>query len=267
MAGWWKTWLSRSAQEANATSGLVTLLGGGTAAFGAFTAVPVAAIGGGVVILGAAAWCAWKGYPPKLKNAFDLVGATISARDVDLIDPPISKAGFLGASRVGKTTLLSHIAVRPNPNVRTDHISVTVISSQTSPQKYLALFDGAGQKFTQQFKILDSADVLLIFVDHNDGDNDVAIDETRMAMHLSFVDQLRDHITSNGIKVSHVHFVLNKSDLWMKSGDVDKIQHWFNKLVDDWNKSGIAPSTRAAHSNNDPSSITTLINELFRHVG
>lgn len=215
---------------------------------------------------GAAVWCAWKGFPPRLSSAAERVGATLSLREVEALDPPVARIGFVGASRVGKTTLLAHMSVRSTTSNRTDRVAATILGSQTAPQKYCALVDGAGQEYTQQFAVIGFANVILIFVDHNVSSTDPNIDHVRLDQHRAFVDQMRSHITSHRLRISHVHFVLNKSDLWSSSADSARLRTWFDALVDDWSRLGLSTTTKADHSNLHPNEVTALTNELFRHV-
>jgi hypothetical protein len=267
MARRWGQWLPRIQSEANATSGLFGLAGAGIGIIGGVMAAPVAVAVGSAAVVGTLGWCVIKAIPPKLQRASDVVGTTMTAADVLAIDPPISRAGFVGTGRVGKSTLLSHIAVRAAPAAKTAHVSATVISSQSAPQRYLALFDGAGQQYSQQFKILDSADILLVFVDHNAGDRDIVTDHARLEEHQFFIRQLIDYLTANSIKLRHAHFVLNKSDLWMSGPDTAVLRSWFDGLVTEWGRSNLSASlSHAEHSNTKPSDVTALNSVLFRHV-
>lgn len=262
----WGQWLKRSSEEANATSGVVAILGGAVTAAGVAFAAPVAAGMGGAVMAGAAVWCAWKGFPARASTPAEKVGASLSLREVEALDPPVARIGFVGASRVGKTTLLAHMAVRVPTTPRTDRVTATIIGSQTAPQRYCALVDGAGQEYTQQFSVIGFSRVLLIFVDHNESSSDVSVDDARLTQHREFVDQVRSHIAANHLSIDHVHFVLNKSDLWVAGPDSARLRTWFDAMVADWVRLGLSTTTKAEHSNFHPHEVTALVRELFRHV-
>lgn len=261
--------LARLTEEANSSSGVFGLFGGlaGVVAFGAgapviVTATPVVIAGG---FLG---WCLYKALPEKGLDPVNLVGTVLTnLADLSRLDPQLTKIGFLGASRAGKTTTLANLsAIVPNAGVRTDAPYARISSLPGHNNKLFAMVDAAGQQYSQQFRVADEADLILVFFDHNANEADISIDQARLAVHVEFLRQLEGHIQQRGRAPARIHFVLNKKDKWSQAPDAQTLTDWFNALVAPWRRLHGIQVTTADHSNFVVADNTALINFLRDHV-
>jgi hypothetical protein len=193
----WGQFPKRMLTEAATTSGVIGVAGLAVGAAALVVAAPVAATLGGALVVVGAGWTAYRAIPPKRHTPAELMGKILNVNELDNIDPPLVRVGFIGASRAGKSTLLDHLQTIRSRDEQTENPYASVVALQrTSPQKYFALVDAAGQYYTQQFKVVDNADVLLVFVDHNEGSSDPTIDQGRLRTHEGFLFQLDSHLKS-----------------------------------------------------------------------
>lgn len=226
----WTTWPKRFGNALTETSGIISIAGVGISAVGATVAAPALFIFGGITISLAVLYAGYRGIPPKLKSGSELVGLTIPIEELDEIDHPILKLGIVGSTQSGKTTFLQQALQRPAGTTRTNKVYASVVALQTTPTKYIALIDGDGDQFAQQFQVAEHADFLLIYLDHNLGDISVAKSKERIEEHDRFMKQLESHIKKRHI--TRIHVVLNKRDLWEKSKNAVELKAWFEAHVD-----------------------------------
>jgi hypothetical protein len=218
----WGTWLGRTAQELNVVSGVAGV--GGTIAsiaswtvFSGVTAVVLSG-GGAAIALGAFGYAVWKATPPVMKRPEELVGRPIPLNELADVWPRIPTIAIVGPSMAGKTTLKSRLSFRPTPHERTQTVTAYVISLPTSPQRYVALLDGGGEQFAQQFRIAEPAEYLCVVADHNSSDTDSAIDQRRVDAHAEFFRQIRGHLVeSNSTGKERIEILVNKRDLWQSA--------------------------------------------------
>jgi len=262
MARRWKTWPQRFGKALTETGGVVGLVGIGISAVGATVATPIVIGVGGATVGGALVYAACRGIPPKMLSATDLVGIIIPLEALDRIDPPILKLGIVGYTQSGKSTFLKN-ALQKVPEVeRTDKVYAVVITLQTSPPTYVALLDGDGEQLPQQFEVAENADFLLVFVDHNYGDDTTAKSKARIGEHNSFLKQLEFYIKKRE-PLPRLHIVLNKRDLWEKSKNANDLQEWFSDHVRQWKKVRIAENiTSDVHSN----MLSNDVNKIIHHI-
>ena len=264
-----KNFIGRFKEESNSSAGVFGLFGSLVGGVALVAGVPVllaatpAAIGGGYL-----AWCLYKALPERGLNPAELVGTLITnLADLSRLNPPLTKLGFLGASRAGKTTTLANLsAITPDPSVRTDapYARISSLPGQTS--KHFAMVDAAGQQYSQQFRVADESDLILVFFDHNANEADISVDQARLAVHVEFVRQLQGHIQQRGRAPARIHFVLNKQDKWSQSSDAQTLVDWFDALVDPWRRLPGTHVTSATHSNFVMADNTSLINFLRNHL-
>ena len=177
-------------------------------------AVALAGVGT-VMVVAAVATAATKGFPPAMKPAQELVGQVVELDALSNAAPTIQKLAIIGPGRAGKTTLRNRLAFDLSPLTRTQEISAYVASLQTHPQKYLAILDGQGDRFAQQFKLAELCDCLCIVIDHNASDSDAAIDPVRVSQHRDFLTQIKHHLDQSGAgKKQRTYILMNKRDLW-----------------------------------------------------
>lgn len=261
----WGQWPERLYKELKETSGVVGIAGVALSAVGGIAAAPAILIGGAVVVGGALSWAVWRGFPPKLHRADDLLGRIVSLDELDSVHPPLRRFGMVGASSVGKSTLLDHLRVVPTKPRRTDEVHAIVIALQSNPPEHIALLDGAGQQYAQQFDIAKKSDIMTIFLDHDQGDKKVTTTRRRLEQHEEFLSQLEHYLDGmENVRFRHIHFILNKRDLWEKNPKKSELEAWFMGHVDHWRRGNLAETvTSAHHSNLDPNDIATLA-MLFR---
>jgi hypothetical protein len=268
----WHKWLKRFIQELNSTSGLASLGGliltviafiGWTASSSFLSAF--LGISGIFIAVVAIMIPAWKAIPPKLWNAADLVGQRLTLDKIESVDPPLLKLGVVGSSQVGKSTLVSRVLHQIPPSQRTDIVHGYVAALNTNPLQFLAMLDGPGQVFANQFQIATPADILCIIIDHNLSDNETSIEETRIQEHIKFQQQLRGYLKEQSKKPVWIHLLLNKQDLW-ENNSLDKCERLKQLLKDEakaWKDSNLVSTvTFAEHSNGRPDEITSLISHL-----
>jgi len=131
---------------------------------------------------------------------------------------------------------------------------------------YVALLDGDGGQLFQQFEIAKNADFLLVFVDHNDGDDETRRSMERITDHDMFLKQL-ESVLKDREPLSRLHLVLNKQDLWQKSKSAKELQEWFLEHARQWERIGIAKNiTYDIHSNKSPSDVSQIIQHIREEV-
>lgn len=231
----WRKWPSRFVAEANSSSGVFGIAGIGLAAGGVLLAVPAAAALGGIATVGMLGWCALRSVPLANVDAASIAGRQFSDFSIlDRIDPPLTRIGFVGVSRSGKSTLLGHIIAQITPAVRTDDIYTVVTNIPGSPNKFFALIDAAGQQFSQQFQILDESEHVFILLDHNSSETSSNIDQVRLEQHSQLLQQLAGHLRKSPNKPKNFHFLLNKRDLWQGTADETSFRTWIDQQEATW---------------------------------
>lgn len=231
----WKNFGRKLNEEANFTSGLAAI---GTLGLGAAVGVIAAPVVGGTLTVAGfvaiAGTVFYRAIPPTLVSPESKLHETLKdLAELDNLDPQVTKVGFVGTSRAGKTTLLDHLIDRPNahPNVRTDNLTATISALKGQPTRYYALLDAAGQVYSQQFEVLDVADVLFIFFDNIEGDKGTAINQKRLEEHDTFLNQMLERMKHVKRRPQILVLVLNKRGLWQGKAGGDQIEQWFSDHV------------------------------------
>jgi hypothetical protein len=257
----WKSWPKRALKEIDASNSFVGLAGIG---LGIVTSPFISVI----AIAGFVGYVATKSFPKRKNNPSDLIGAQHKVEEIRNVDPPLKSLGIVGASRTGKSTLINHIRGSVTDERKTDNIYAVVVPLQVQPVKYIALLDGAGHQFSQQFTIAEHSDFLVIFLDNDLSDATRNVNEGRLEEHDKFLDQLYYYLRGENISnLQQIHFILNKKDLWDGSADASKIEEWFKKHIDSWSKNGLAKKvTWAYHSNKSPDDITKFLVEISKSL-
>jgi hypothetical protein len=260
----WSQWPKRLSDEVSATSGMVGLLGAGVTVAGIVFAAPVTIALGGAVFGGTILWAGLRAIPPKLPGPQEMTGRLLGdLSELDSIHPPPKRIGFIGVSQAGKSTLLDHLEIKPARPGRTDDPYASIISISGNPLKYFALIGAAGQVFSQQFKVVDNFDILVIFLDHNKGHGDQKTNERRLREHENFLEQLHGHLKQNRKRISRIHFLLNKGDLWERDAGADRLKKWFADQVKGWKMAANAV-TNDEHSNRRAQDIAKMAQNLRR---
>ncbi len=190
----WTAWGGRLREELNGVSGIAGV--GGTvitvASLAVFTGAAAVAIGtgGAVLAFGAVGYAMYKAVPPRLRKPEDVVNRTVGLHELNEVNPPILKLAIIGPSRAGKTTLKSRLSFQATPTERTQSVDAYVVSVPSSPLSYLAVLDGGGEKFAQQFKIAEPCDFLCVILDHNQSDVEISVSSERLNEHAAFLKQV-----------------------------------------------------------------------------
>lgn len=195
----WSQWPKRVSDELNSVAGIAGI-GGVAVSAGSLTlftgTIATAFTGlGAIAVVGVVGYAAYKAVPPPMRKPEELVGQVIGLRDLSNVHPPIKTLSVVGASQAGKTTLKNRLALNFTPVVtRTQKLSAYVVSLQTVPPSFVAILDGDGDRYAQQFKLAEACDFLCVVVDHNKSDSASAIDAARLNEHQEFLKQMKHHL-------------------------------------------------------------------------
>jgi hypothetical protein len=100
---------------------------------------------------------------------------------------------------------------------------VPLPATPTNHVKYLAILDGRGDRYSQQFQLALACDYLCVVLDHNESPTDIPIVKSRLDEHRDFLEQVKHHLEqSHAAPKQWVHFLINKRDLWIKAPAEDK---------------------------------------------
>ncbi|MEO6824911.1 MAG: hypothetical protein ABI167_09375 [Nitrosospira sp.] len=263
----WAQWPSRIAEELNGVSG-VAGVGGGIMGIGSWTllggnmALMLAATGT-VITIGAFGYAIFKAVPPLMKRPEDLVGRNVSLDELKDIFPRITSLAIIGPTQAGKTTLKHRLSFDVAPPTRTQQASAYVTSLQTTPPRYIAILDGGGERYPQQFKLAEICEYLCIVIDHNISDTDAAVDESRLHDHEAFLKQIRHHLDeSNAPTKQWIHFLANKHDLWKCAAPQQRMNfdRFCKNEIEKWKQGRFAKTVDIyEHSNDTPNDIARFM--------
>lgn len=263
----WTTWPRRFNRALGRTSGIVGVVGLTFAAVGASVSAPVLLVLGGLTACGSLLYAGVQGIPPKLISAEELVGTDVPFTILEEIDKPILKLGIVGYTQSGKTTFLRTALHQPSSEERTNDMYARVLTLQTKPTTYVALLDGDGEQYPQQFAVAENADFLLVFIDHNDGNDKTAKSNSRIEEHNRFLEQLEYYIR-NRRRLLRLHIVLNKRDLWENSKSAEELKEWLLDHVQRWERANIADTiTSDIHSNRNVDDNNKIIRQISKQAG
>jgi hypothetical protein len=270
----WSEWPKRSLSELNAYSGLASV--GGVAfsisswALLAGTASTILTGVGLVISVGAFGVAVVRAIPPALKQAEDLVGQEVSLSDLKSISPRILSVAIIGPSMAGKTTLRDRLTFTASAPIRTQKASGYIATLQTAPQKYLAILDGGGEKYAQQFALAEECDCLCVLIDHNASHTDSLIDVQRLEEHKEFLQQVRHFLDEKqGAPKRWIHILINKHDLWgvASAADQSTLSQFYNAELLLWRQGNRAHSIDVQpHSNAVQLDVVAFVNKLKHTV-
>jgi hypothetical protein len=266
----WVQWPSRIAEELNGVSG-VAGVGGGIIGIASWTllggnmALMLAATGT-VITIGAFGYAIYKAVPPLMKRPEDLVGCNVSLDELKNIFPKITSLAIIGPTQAGKTTLKHRLSFDIASPTRTQQASAYVTSLQTTPPKYIAILDGGGERYPQQFKLAEICEYLCIVIDHNISDTDPAVDESRLHDHEAFLKQIRHHLDeSNAPTKQWILFLANKHDLWKCAAPEQRVNfdRFCKNEIEKWKQGRFANTVDLyEHSNDIPNDIARFMTLL-----
>ena len=257
------TWTKRFFVVLLSSNPLLTLLGIAFSSLGvAFSETVV--INVGILFLTIVfIFTAWSSRPPKRLSVGRLAdqGDSISLQDLERLDTPVTKLGLLGDTQSGKTTFRQLALQVPPRAQRTIRIDVAITPLRTAPPTFAALIDGDGTLFDHQLQICDYADFILLFVDHNVGDRNRAMSQTRLRQHDTFLKQVQYRLGNR--RPRRLHFVLNKRDLWEGTKNEDELIKWFYGHVEAWTHARTAQEVSySLHSNRSSEDINHVLTEI-----
>lgn len=232
-----------------------TLLGGNMALMLAAT--------GTVITIGAFGYAVYKAVPPLMKRPEDLVGRNVSLDELKDIFPRITSLAIIGPTQAGKTTLKHRLSFDVASTTRTQQASAYVTSLQTTPPRYIAILDGGGERYPQQFKLAEICEYLCIVIDHNISDTDPAVDQSRLHDHEAFLKQIRHHLDeSNAPTKQWIHFLANKHDLWKCAAPEQRLSFdsFCKNEIEKWKQGRFAKTVDLyEHSNDTPNDIARFM--------
>lgn len=271
----WSQWLTNVPEKLNSVSGVAGVGGtamavaGGTLLTGA---VATALTFGGVgLAAGAFGYAVWSAIPRAMRDANVLVGQTLDIAELADVYPPLDRLAIVGSTRSGKSTLKSRLQFETPSHQRTTSVTATIVSIPTNPVSYLAVLDGGGEKFPQQFKIAEHANLMCLILDHNISDSESQISYERQSDTTKFMTQIREHLIETGCeKKDWIGILANKRDLWERLGPANQTS--FVDFVADetqkWQGGNYSHSvTMNRHSNENVNDIGRLINEIKSAMG
>lgn len=220
----YKTFWRRFGNEAASASPLaglgIAVVGGGAAVV---TTAAVAAVAGGVVAVGALAWCGYRAIPPRRTTPEELIWKEVELSDLNKLSRPIIRVGVVGETASGKSTLISHLFKDGKKPPKTPRISAWILRTRDRTEEVYALIDGAGEDYAQQFAIALVSDMLIFVVDHNASDTGARIVGERVEAHRRFATQLKNQLASSDRKPLRVLVLVNKHDQWVNSTTTDRM--------------------------------------------
>ncbi len=262
----WRSWPGRIAEELNGVGG-VSGIGGailgaaGLTFFAGPTAIALATFGG-IWFIGSAGYAVYQAVPPVRWRPEDRVGQIIPLSDLQNAHPAIPTLAILGLGQAGKTTLRNRLSFDAGRVDRTQSITAYIASLPTTPPKYLAILDGGGERWAQQFKIAEISDYVCIVVDHSISDDDVRVNDERVAAHAEFLKQVRHHLDESAAqKKGWVKLLLNKRDLWERASADEQarlIELGVSEL-EKWRQGRAQSATSARFSNERPNDVAELM--------
>jgi GTPase SAR1 family protein len=229
-------------------------------------------VAGGLLGLGGIAAVLYRSIPRKKVSASDYSNKTITIDQLIDLHPPILKIGIIGDTQAGKTTLIKRILQKIPQKGTTIGVSAYIAALQTNPINYIALMDGQGQEFSDQFKVASPADLLIVVMDHNISHTEISTDPERTRDTLKFQKQLIGHMRSEKRKANkpRLYILANKRDLWQKQApnDLASFRAFIREIVIEWEKSNLIEGgvIDIEHSNLSPDDIARLLEMIVSHI-
>jgi hypothetical protein len=188
----------------------------------------------GVVGLGYILYEVRASRPPRL-NAEQLRNRVLTLEKLKEIRGHCVTVALVGAGQTGKTTLRDHLTSRTPNRIHTIAPEMVVIQAP-SPVEFLAYLDAAGEELTQQFEIVDHADVLVVLLDHNVGhaERSTRIERKNEQGYgvVQLIHKLRQR-ADKGDAILAIHVLRNKHDLWSGGPDAQlaNLTAWFDEQI------------------------------------
>jgi GTPase SAR1 family protein len=266
----WADWPKRVVGEFNSVSGVAGVGGAavGIAGWSLLAGAPALVLTGfgAVVTVAAFGTAIYRSFPVPALSASKLVGKTLSLRELSDVDPTPIKFSIVGPSMSGKTTLRNRLSFVAHEPTRTQSVSAQIVALQTAPPALIAILDGGGEKFAQQFDLAANCDYLCLLIDHNSSDVDTSVDRSRLDQHAEFLKQIRHFLDESRLPAKRsIRILFNKRDLWEKASqsDLDALKLFQENELRQWKEGSRGQDIAVQlHSNDNAADIASFIDYL-----
>lgn len=266
----WSLWPTRIANELNIKSGVGGLASAliGIGGWNLFSGIPSLILTGvgvfsSVAIFGHAIY---KAIPPTVNRPEDLVGQRVLLKDLENILPKIKTLSIIGYSMVGKTTLRDRLTFAPSTPIRTQDISAHIVALQTPPPTYIAILDGSGERYAQQFILAEACECLCIIIDHNSSSTDSCVQKQRLNEQQEFLRQVMHFLDEhNATPKIWIYFLVNKHDLWAHAPVEEQktLTDFYEQEITHWRQGNRAKTIKIfPHSNSNPDDVVRFVDLL-----
>lgn len=179
-----------------------------------YTNVPYAAWALGIIPL-TIGWAGLRSRPKFRVLPSDAVGKIIELEELESFLVVIPRVGLLGVHEVGKTTFLDAVLHRREPKRRTAKpYAVVVQLPGTGAPRFAAIIDSVGERYENQFRVMNTSNIVCLFLDHNATATDSTRARDRIRDEQNFIDQLVLARREAGRGADRAVVVENKEDLW-----------------------------------------------------
>lgn len=267
----WSEFPSRFKENLDSTSAIAGIGGAGLGAAGwgvlppPFTLIAVGV--GGVITVSALGYSAFKAIPPKLVDASEMVGRTIPLSELERISEKLPIIAIIGPSKAGKTTLRNRLSFIRKTTERTNNVTAQIVALPIAPTRYVAVLDGGGHVYQQQFTLAELCDHLCIVLDHNPSDISIEPEDERIIRHREFLEQVSNSIREyREAKLTSLFFLWNKRDLWEQadSDSLMKFTEFKEETIKDWRQANFASELgESMHSNELPDDVAQVVERLI----
>ncbi|RCL85578.1 MAG: hypothetical protein DBW63_12100 [Hyphomonas sp.] len=242
---------------------------------GSFCSI-VAAFGGSMVGIGPEIWIipatgaiytAYASRPRQLRLASSMINQPGELRELqNILKQPEAQVGLVGLSDSGKTTFRDTLANRDD-TVRTtgNTFEIFQINLAGIAGRTLLLIDSVGQDIELTSEVVRQFPNIAVFLDHNSGDSNQAVSQSRIRDHRVLLNNLSNMIKARGENLPKVFLVANKSDLWSRE---EKSARAMSNLLKYGAKAlgRVLPGDRIFlvqdHSNRNSAKNTSLLREI-----
>lgn len=256
---WWKDF--KKVIEEN--SGMTTIGSSAISVVGGVAAGPWGLFSGAAGVAIAVVYAGIKSYPAPKKSPADLIGKKLSFEDLVQLDTNPLLLAVVGASQSGKSTFLSTAQHNKKPSTRTNKVQGEIMMLPGKPPDYIALLDADGKEFYQQFELVEKADFIVLFIDHNKSSVDKQMSEERLKEHDNFIEQV-EPVLKKRKNLPKIHLLFNKRDLWENESDSDYLKSWFEKHAAEWKRRNISKEFTYGYHTNMTTDDTATMMEVIR---
>lgn len=166
----------------------------------------------------------------------------------------IPLVGIIGLHDVGKTSLIEEILdldrTKNSTTGKYIYVHGTLVKGS---MKYMGFLDGTGggSRNSIQLEIIRRINHLIIMLDHNESDKNIAPNNDRLDAHTEFTEQVIDEMNNRKIGVEKLFLLFNKNDLWEQNqqAERDKLIKFFQSKTKEF--SSLYPQIKTMHFNTE----------------